>query len=675
MSLQRRLTLFFVLIVIVPLAAAGFVVNRVIVDESGRRAVLSLHPALDVTVALYNERLDRAEPSTQAAVESEPDLGRMLQTEDVSAIENLFERELRASAGLDFLLASTPDGEPLAFASNPSSFVPGQPEPTGSDIEAAAPGGGRGFYRTAPIPIRVEGVGQVGAVIGGLWLDEDLLAAATRTDVELSFAHEGTIFATTAPLSGPARIDVNFDDTFDAEIGEPAMAEAVDLSDGLSLVASTPSAANDSLARRVLTSLVVLIVFAMLGITALAYLLARLITQPLEELARGANLVSEGYFDYEFPARSSRDEVGRLADAFRDMTRRLRQTINQLSSSRDQLQRAVMRTGQTLRSTHDMNQMIESILSTTADAVEADAAILWRFTPTRDELYPAIGQGVTVDQMPRLKVGEGMVGHVGERATALVMPPESASDGGLRYARQEPAFPMAAAVPLYTQDRIIGVLAAYRRDLGRRFTREDLDTMTFLVEQGGVAIENVLLHEEAQRLSITDGLTGTWNRRYLYMQFKQVLATAQRFDRLFSVLMLDLDNFKDINDNYGHQRGDAILVEFSHRVSTMLREVDTFARYGGEEFVCLLSETDEDGAITTAEKIRDSVKSEPFGGMDEHLLNVTVSIGIAAYPQHGESAQTLIESADRALYQAKQTGRDRVTTPEGLLIADAGEPG
>ena len=147
------------------------------------------------------------------------------------------------------------------------------------------------------------------------------------------------------------------------------------------------------------------------------------------------------------------------------------------------------------------------------------------------------------------------------------------------------------------------VLAFYRRDIGRRFTREDLDTMTFLVEQGGVAIENVLLHEEAQRLSITDGLTGTWNRRYLYMQFKQVLATAQRFDRPFSVLMLDLDNFKDINDNYGHQRGDAILVEFSHRVSTMLREVDTFARYGGEEFVCLLSETDEAGALTTAEKI------------------------------------------------------------------------
>jgi diguanylate cyclase (GGDEF)-like protein len=674
MSLQRRLTLFFVLIVILPLIAAGFVVQRVIVGEIERRAVLSLHPALDATVALYNNRVDVADRRTRTAVESEPDLGRMLQTEAVSATESAFERELEPSGELDFLMASNPDGEPLAFASNDPTFVPGIELPTAADISAASPGGERGFYRTTEIPIRVEDVGQVGVVIGGFWLDEDLLVAA-RSDVELSFVHDGSVFASTEGLGGPASIDVNFDDTFDAEIGEPVMAEAVDLSSGLSVVASTPKAPIDSLARRVLTSLVVLVVLAMLGITALAYLLARLITQPLEELARGANQVSEGHFDYEFPARSTKDEVGQLANAFRDMTGRLRHTINQLSYSRDQLQRAIMRAGQTLRATHDMNQMLESILSTAADAVDADVAILWRFTPTRDELYPAIGQGVNVDQLPRLQVGEGMVGHVGERATSLLLPPEPPTQGGPRYGRHEPAFPMAAAVPLYTQDRIIGVLAAYRRDQARRFTREDLDTLTFLAEQGGVAIENVLLHEEAQRLSITDGLTGTWNRRYLYMQFKQVLATAQRFDRPFSVLMLDLDNFKDVNDNYGHQRGDAILIEFSHRVSTMLREVDTFARYGGEEFVCLLSETDEEGAITTAEKIRDAVKGEPFGGMDEHLINLTVSIGVAAYPQHGESAQALIESADRAMYRVKQVGRDQVSTPEGLRVADAGETG
>ena len=191
------------------------------------------------------------------------------------------------------------------------------------------------------------------------------------------------------------------------------------------------------------------------------------------------------------------------------------------------------------------------------------------------------------------------------------------------------------AIPLFSQDRVMGVLAVYRNDPDRPFTQEDMDTVIFLAEQGGVAIENVQLHEEARRLSLMDGLTGIWNRRFLQMQFRQVLATATRFERPFSVLMLDLDFFKRINDTYGHQRGDAILIEFAHRVNGTLREIDTFARYGGEEFICLLSETDVEGARTTAEKICEVIRSEPFGAMGEEPIALTVSIGVASYPEHG----------------------------------------
>ena len=191
-------------------------------------------------------------------------------------------------------------------------------------------------------------------------------------------------------------------------------------------------------------------------------------------------------------------------------------------------------------------------------------------------------------------IGEGVIGFVAERATPVLLP----STGGPRAARNEPTLPGR-----HRRSRL-----QRRSDLGRHspptggtrthpFTPEDLETVVFLAEQGGVAIENVRLHEEAQRLSLTDGLTGTWNRRYFQMQFRQVLATATRFERPFSVLMLDLDRFKDLNDTHGHQRGDAILIEFSQRVKADLREVDTFARYGGEEFICLLSETDEEGAL------------------------------------------------------------------------------
>ena len=198
--------------------------------------------------------------------------------------------------------------------------------------------------------------------------------------------------------------------------------------------------------------------------------------------------------------------------------------------------------------------------------------------------------------------------------------------------------------------------------------------VVFLAEQGGVAIENVLLHEETTRLSLTDGLTGVWNRRYFQMQFRQVLATATRFARPFSLLMLDLDHFKDVNDNFGHQRGDEILVEVAQRINDALREVDTFARYGGEEFICLLSETDMSGAQTTADKILRAIRATPFGEKSGAPLRLTVSIGIASYPEHGDSFGSLVDAADKALYRAKQEGRDRVRVA-GLPPDEPNEPG
>ena len=116
-----------------------------------------------------------------------------------------------------------------------------------------------------------------------------------------------------------------------------------------------------------------------------------------------------------------------------------------------------------------------------------------------------------------------------------------------------------------------------------------------------------------------------------------------------------------------------MLIEFAQRVSAVVREVDTFARYGGEEFICLLSETDVAGAVTTAEKIHDVIRSEPFAGVGEEPISITTSIGIASYPEHADTYQGLVEAADRALYQAKQEGRDRVrvagNAPPNLKLA------
>ncbi|HEX2057892.1 MAG TPA: diguanylate cyclase [Actinomycetota bacterium] len=663
MSLQRRLTLFFVLIVILPLVAAGYVVQRVVVGEISRRAVLALDPALDAAVAVYNARVQDMSDDVRRTVER-PRLARLIEERDRAGAKRFLVEALGRAGEVDFLVLLDGDRRVLGHARRAGEFVDGFERPDPGEIVAAGVGAGPGFQRTQAIPIRVRGLGELGSVVGGFWLDRSILVGATEDTVELSVASGGRVVASTVELNEPVRIGSFGAGTFEVDIEGEASAKARPLDGGeVAFVSSTVDAPIRAVSEKVIAYMAALLLLALAVVTGLAYLLARLITQPLEELSEGAAAIAEGRFDHRIQVRS-KDEVGQLAEAFNDMTDTLGETVSALSSSRDQLRRAIRRVGDTLRSTHDMKQMLASVLNTTVDAIRADGAVLWMFGTTREELYPARGVNVDLDPLGRVKVGEGVVGLVAERSVNVLLPQQS----GLRPSPAESKYPVMIAIPLYSQDRIMGVISVHREDPADLFSEEEFDYVVFLGEQAGVAVENVLPHEEAQRLSITDGLTGVWNRRYFLMQFPQALAAAQRFQRPFSVLMLDLDEFKAINDSHGHQRGDAILVEFAKRVDRVIREVDTFARYGGEEFICLLSETDLNGARTTAEKVLDAIRSEPFGMPGEQPLTITVSIGIASYPLHGETYKALVGAADRALYRAKQAGRNRVCT------ADEGEP-
>jgi diguanylate cyclase (GGDEF)-like protein len=656
MSLQRRLSLFFIVIVILPLGAGAFAVQRVLVGEVRERATGSLEPALNSALLVYKARADAVRSLASSTVQS-PRLGSLVQRARRPAIDRFLRARLGESndAALDFLVALGPANKVLGSASRPGVFSSSFEMPAPAVVATAAPGPSTGFYRTKGVPLMVAGR-RVGTVVGGYWLDREVLAFARVGAADLILARGTTVIASTHRVRGPVDAHIPSSRAVPLKLaGAEGVAQARPFTPGMRVIAWTPSSPLDALSRRLTLSMVALLLVALVVTGVLAYGLARSITQPLDELVVAAKAVSEGRFDHSIPARS-RDEVGQLAAAFNDMTLRLRTTITELSSSRDQLRRAIERVGETLRSTHDMKQILEAILNTAADAVGADAAVLWRLTRTRDELYPVVGRGVDAQRYGRVRVGTGFVGHVAERGLPLLRPAE----GGPRTASDEPPYPVAIATPLYSQDRILGVIALYRGEDTKAFTPSELETVLFLAEQGGVGIENVQLHEEAQRLSITDGLTGVWNRRYFQMQFRQVLATSIRFHRTFSVLMLDLDKFKDINDTYGHQRGDAILVEFAHRVSKTLREVDTFARYGGEEFICLLSETDLRGGVTAAEKILETIRSEPFEGLDGDSMSLTVSVGVASYPNHGDSFSELVEAADQALYTAKQEGRNRV---------------
>jgi two-component system, cell cycle response regulator len=189
-----------------------------------------------------------------------------------------------------------------------------------------------------------------------------------------------------------------------------------------------------------------------------------------------------------------------------------------------------------------------------------------------------------------------------------------------------------------------------------------------LALQAAAAIARTTLYEQAERLATTDGLTGLMNRRTLNAQLTARVREAQRYRRPLSLLLVDIDHFKKVNDTHGHPAGDAVLRGVAAVARAQARETDVVARYGGEEMAVVLPETDAAGARAIAERLRAAVEGTAHA--TEHgTLRVTISVGVATWPGGGQSADELLTTADRALYRAKQTGRNRVESGPGKAAA------
>jgi diguanylate cyclase (GGDEF)-like protein len=167
-----------------------------------------------------------------------------------------------------------------------------------------------------------------------------------------------------------------------------------------------------------------------------------------------------------------------------------------------------------------------------------------------------------------------------------------------------------------------------------------------------------------EQLATRDGLTGLYNHRTFYVLLGDELARAQRFQRPVSLLMLDIDHFKRVNDTHGHQAGDAVIKGLGELLSRQARAIDRICRYGGEEITVILSETDLDAAVRFAERLRAAVEAQPFDVEAGAPISITVSIGVASWPAHADNAQALVAAADAAMYAAKLRGRNRVVRYE-----------
>ncbi|HHJ98831.1 MAG TPA: diguanylate cyclase [Actinobacteria bacterium] len=197
-----------------------------------------------------------------------------------------------------------------------------------------------------------------------------------------------------------------------------------------------------------------------------------------------------------------------------------------------------------------------------------------------------------------------------------------------------------------------------------RLTRDDRVVLQAVASELVVAVENSRLYRLTKRLSITDELTGLHNYRFLQQRLDEELSRAKRYGKRLSFLMLDIDDFKRVNDVHGHRVGDQVLAEVGRLLKSTVREVDIVARYGGEEFSVILPETDAPGAFIVAEKIRETVSLHRFEDADgQPVVHATVCIGLASYPSHANDKESLLRAADDAVYHAKATGKDRVRAP------------
>lgn len=210
--------------------------------------------------------------------------------------------------------------------------------------------------------------------------------------------------------------------------------------------------------------------------------------------------------------------------------------------------------------------------------------------------------------------------------------------------------------------KLFGILAfASTEELA--FPPEDLNLLEFLLPQISIILDSALMHKKTAELAITDGLTRLSTHRYFQECLEREVNRAKRFNFIFSLIILDIDNFKSLNDTYGHLEGDKVLIEISKIMRSCVRETDVVARYGGEEFVVILSETDKKGAVITAERIREGVEKYKFIIGGKRIL-VTVSIGVSTYPEDAHTKTEIIRQADKALYKAKTSGKNKVWVAE-----------
>jgi diguanylate cyclase (GGDEF)-like protein len=457
--------------------------------------------------------------------------------------------------------------------------------------------------------------GRLGRVVAGVPLDRTLAERVRRSaGIErgghVAFLRFGWITAGTGNLGGPINAPTDPEKVtiggreFRALASEP-LPEHRDLR----LLVLAPQARIDASTDWVQSRIFVAMLVVLALIAAVAYLEGRSIVRSLGHVADAARGIARGRLGDRVGVRG-RDEFASLGRAFNEMADQLEARLHELEEERRRVRETTLRFGEALAATHDIDQLLRVIVES---AVESTSA--------------SMGQLVSEGRV-LIEIGD-------EQGPSQL------------------EFPLSAGRETFGSLRLIG----------ESFTSEQRESAGWLVGHAVIALANAQRHRTVEQQALVDSLTGLANRRLCTAALEKELARAERFGEPLALVLTDIDDFKDINDRWGHPTGDEVLKAVAQTLQASVREIDLAGRWGGEEFALLLPGTDLNGGHDLAERVRRKLVRKKFVAPNGERIRVTASFGVAAFPQ-AATQEHLVAASDGALYEAKRSGKNRVAVAE-----------